>query len=233
MGGPVHGAGSAGQQKNLLEVIVAGSRELEVAADLARLVQAIEATVALVGEEAASASQRQAFERAREILRIAEEIAAVRRRLEELRDRWKALPDHSLPAKQERPVSREVGTGLERTARRAGAPRSPLPQGQKTRQQAFYVPILEALESMGGRATSREVLAEVERRMAPRLTPVDYEKMKTYPHPPRWHKTANWARYDMVRAGLLESNSPTGIWEISARGREYLRRAKSSPGGGA
>jgi len=39
----------------------------------------------------------------------------------------------------------------------------------------------------------------------------------------RWRNTAQWARQKMKDKGLLAGDSPRGIWEITARGRAYLR----------
>ena len=39
---------------------------------------------------------------------------------------------------------------------------------------------------------------------------------------PRWQRAANWARRHMVLDGLLKSDSPRGVWEISEAGRARL-----------
>jgi len=40
----------------------------------------------------------------------------------------------------------------------------------------------------------------------------------------RWEKRANWERYQMVQEGLLRSDSPQGIWELSEKGWEEAKR---------
>jgi len=39
----------------------------------------------------------------------------------------------------------------------------------------------------------------------------------------RWRNTARWARQWLVREGLLTSDSPRGVWEITEAGRAHLR----------
>lgn len=39
----------------------------------------------------------------------------------------------------------------------------------------------------------------------------------------RWRNTAQWARKTIVQEGLLASDSPKEIWEITRKGREYLK----------
>ena len=42
----------------------------------------------------------------------------------------------------------------------------------------------------------------------------------------RWRNTAQWARQKMKEEGLLADDSPYGIWEITKRGRAYLREQR-------
>jgi hypothetical protein len=71
-----------------------------------------------------------------------------------------------------------------------------------------------------------EVLPIVERKMKGTLKKVDYEPLASDPEMPRWRNAAQWARNSMVRDGLMKSDSPRGVWEISDAGSQWL--AKSS-----
>ncbi|RMH13146.1 MAG: hypothetical protein D6698_14360, partial [Gammaproteobacteria bacterium] len=42
-----------------------------------------------------------------------------------------------------------------------------------------------------------------------------------------WRNTAQWCRNTMVREGLMKSDSPYGIWEITEAGRKYLQDESS------
>ena len=72
--------------------------------------------------------------------------------------------------------------------------------------------------------------------MRPRLNEYDYAPINSNPNEPRWRNTAQWCRNIMAhRSGYLRADSPQGVWEISERGREYLRQlgeAGGGPGGG-
>jgi len=94
--------------------------------------------------------------------------------------------------------------------------------GERTPQEAYYVPILQVLDEMGGRGRVARVLERLEEIMGPQLTAVDRELVPCGKHI-RWQNAAQWARLEMVEEGLLRSDSPHGIWEISDYGREYLR----------
>lgn len=101
-----------------------------------------------------------------------------------------------------------------------------LPVGRRTPQKAYRRPILEALVEMGGRARMEDVLARVAEKMRPALNQYDYEPLPKS-RVPRWEKTAQWCRYELVQEGLMERSSPYGIWEISEAGRRALESGQA------
>jgi len=104
-----------------------------------------------------------------------------------------------------------------------GEKRRKLKRGVRTPETAFYVPILQALSELGGSGKTADVVKRVGELMGGTLAPDDREPLQSTGMP-RWENTAQFARYSMVRSGLLRSDSPRGVWTISARGVEYLRR---------
>jgi hypothetical protein len=102
-----------------------------------------------------------------------------------------------------------------------------LTRGIRTPEAAFVVPILRALEALGGTAPMQRILEKVGAAMKGQLRDVDYEPLKSDPSRPRWNNTAQWARNTMVAEGLLKNNSPRGVWEITAAGRKELRASES------
>jgi hypothetical protein len=102
--------------------------------------------------------------------------------------------------------------------------RRKLKRGARTPETAFYVPILEALAELGGAAKAADVVSRVGEIMGPALSPADRDPLPSTGIP-RWENTAQFARYSMVRSGLLKSGSPRGVWEISNKGREHVGRA--------
>jgi hypothetical protein len=98
-----------------------------------------------------------------------------------------------------------------------------LAKGMRTPESTFVLPILQALQDLGGRATMQQVLEKVGAAMRGELREVDYASLKSDPNRPRWNNTVQWARNTMVTRGLLKSSSPRGIWELSEAGAKYLR----------
>jgi hypothetical protein len=108
------------------------------------------------------------------------------------------------------------------TGPRASAPSRRLPRGGgRTPEDAFRLPILEALVEIGGAGPVAEVMRIVQEKAKSFLTPVDYDKVPSgYV---RWRNNAMWERKKMVDEGLLKSDSPHGYWEITDKGRASLR----------
>ncbi len=103
-----------------------------------------------------------------------------------------------------------------------------LKRGLRTSEDAFRIPILEALVELGGSASMSQVLELVEKKMKDRLNEYDYQILPSN-NTIRWKNTAQWCRNTMVQEGLLKSDSPRGIWEITEKGVEYLKKEKASP----
>lgn len=99
----------------------------------------------------------------------------------------------------------------------------------RTPEQAYFVPILEALEERGGRARAGEALEDVGKRMRSTLREIDYKPIANGIQ--RWRNAAQWARQEMVARGLLRKDSPSGEWEIADAGREWLRAQGRQPAG--
>lgn len=97
-----------------------------------------------------------------------------------------------------------------------------LKAGMKTSQKDFFIPILKALVEKGGSAQLNKVLDRVEQLLATKLNKYDLSMLPSS-DVIRWRKTAQWARYSMVKKGYLSDNSPRGVWEITAKGRQWLQ----------
>jgi restriction system protein len=97
----------------------------------------------------------------------------------------------------------------------------------RTPETAFYTPILQAVDELGGAARTAEVVKRVGEFMANVLSHDDREQLPSTGLP-RWENTTQFARYSMVRGGLLKPDSPRGTWAISAKGIEYLKRTRTA-----
>jgi len=86
----------------------------------------------------------------------------------------------------------------------------------------FTFPILESLHELGGAATRDAVLNKVENKLKDQLTPRDFERLRSCGDV-RWRNRASFQRKNMIREGLLRSDSPYGKWETTPQGRDYLK----------
>jgi len=104
------------------------------------------------------------------------------------------------------------------------APAERLPRGLRTPEEAFRRPILETLVELGGQAPMSKVLDLVEQKMKSILNKYDKQPLPSDPRSPRWRNTAQWCRNTLVREGLLNGDSPHGVWEITEAGRAELKK---------
>jgi hypothetical protein len=112
-------------------------------------------------------------------------------------------------------VSGHVGVAAPRRARLRLRP------GSTTNKQVFRGPILLALSELGGSRSASEVLARVEMSLDARLSPLDRERLPSGDL--WWRKQAHFERLSMVKDGLLEKNSPHGLWELTDQGWKEAR----------
>lgn len=89
--------------------------------------------------------------------------------------------------------------------------RSHLP---KTKQRVFREYIVLALKKFGGRARAAEVNQEIRRQLSDKLLPGDFDILKDG-RTLSWQSSAGWERLQMVKDGVLKSDSPAGIWELA------------------
>jgi len=157
-----------------------------------------------------TAMQRGDFEAMEAELDRQKNLVSARQQLEVLQELWPGL------------VGKCKAPRRPKRARRATPRRKRLPRGVKTPQQAFVVPILHVLEELGGSGTVSDVLDRVGELMSGTLNEFDLSTLKS--GMARWRNTAQWARQAMKKERLLADDSPRGVWEITERGRAYLRK---------
>ena len=175
------------------------------------LLEEVEAEIEFVNRIGARTFEDRDYEKAKDALERVEQIISFRNKADALRREWQTLSVQETD---------EEGTEAHTDRRNLGR----LRRGLRTREEAYYRPILEALQASGGSARMSEVLDHVLQHMKDILRDVDYEPLASDPEMPRWRNTAQWARNSMVKEGLLRSNSPRGVWEISNSGSQYLRK---------
>ncbi len=189
---------------------------------------------------------QRAIERARHVKLLCEKITALKREWNELEGTLsvqagpekhspRAAVVQNLQQSSKSPVSAQSHSRVQQDTLQpvgrliAGRIR----KGLRTPESAFYCPILQALSDLGGSAIRREVFLILEQSMRAVLKPIDYQILSSEAQQTRWQNSAQWARNLMVKEGLLRSSSPPGLWEISEKGREFLRTTCSTDGVGS
>ena len=171
------------------------------------LIEEVEADIDFVNNQGARAFEFRDYERARDCLESVARVTTFREKIDSLRREWQQIDPTPKDGDDDRKHRRDLGR---------------LRRGLRTPEQAYYRPILRALQGLNGSASLNDVLDQVLQVMRGELKEVDFEPLASEPEMPRWRNAAQWARNSMVKEGLLKSDSPRGIWEISDVGRRYL-----------
>jgi restriction system protein len=157
--------------------------------------------------------QKGDFDTATSVIDFAKRLLAFRDKVAALETEWaklEAMRDEASPEVQEIVSKRFFG--------RRG-------RGEITPQQAYCRPLLEVLVAMGGGGRTRDVLDRLGEKMKGTLKPKDYETHKSDAQQIRWRNAAQWARNLMVNTdGRMKKGTANGRWEISDKGREWLRK---------
>jgi restriction system protein len=171
------------------------------------VLEEIENSIAALNLEGAGAFQSGKYEVARELMDKGSQMTAFREKVNELQKEWEnifAVVTRGKVRKKSKLLSARLKRGL------------------KTPDDKFQIPILSVLMDMGGSAPMARVLDKVGDKMKGQLNTYDYRPVPSDPSQTRWRNTAQWARKAMVKEGLLSSNSPWGVWEITDAGRKWL-----------
>jgi len=89
------------------------------------------------------------------------------------------------------------------------------------RQVEIEIPLLKALEELGGASTPREIYARVA-KVFPTLTPEELEeRLPNYPSTRKWTNLVQWVRQRLVDSGDLDGTE-RGVWKISQAGRKRI-----------
>ena len=181
----------------------------EVSAAFEIVLEEVETVVDSLNLDGAGAFQKGDYDTARGLIEIATKLAEFRGKVRGLQKEWENLFSTRIPHKPRR---------RKRTSR--------LDRGLRTPEDAFRRPILETLIELGRSASVGKVLDRVEEKMKAILNTYDRQPLPSEPHTIRWRNNAQWCRNTMVQEGLLKADSPRGIWEISDKGREALKRGE-------
>lgn len=174
------------------------------------LLEEVEAEIDFVNGVGSKAFEGRDYDKAKEALEQSGTLTAFRDRVATLRKEWEEMA-----AAAERDEDEETRTERRNLGK--------LRKGVRTPESAYYQPILQVLEKMGGSGKVAEVLERVGKLMKPVLKKVDFDPLASGPDNPRWRNAAQWARNSMIRDGLLKADSPRGVWEVADKGRAMLK----------
>jgi Mrr N-terminal domain len=86
---------------------------------------------------------------------------------------------------------------------------------------AYRAPVIRALARRGGAATRPEVIEDVGKELHDQFKPLDFEKISS--GAVRWENRVAWQRQNLKEEGLIDSNSPNGLWTLSEAGWDFAR----------
>ncbi|HET7214230.1 MAG TPA: winged helix-turn-helix domain-containing protein [Terriglobia bacterium] len=173
------------------------------------LLEEMETEIEFINQSGAKAFAARNYDAARAVLERADQATALREKLSALRLEWEKFA----------PASKANGASAKKNGSHDP---SRLQRGIRTRETAYFQPILQVLNQMGGVGDMAEVLERLPKLMKGTLRDIDFEPLTPNSEVPRWWNTAQWAQSSMVQAGLLKADSPRGVWEMTEAGHKLI-----------
>jgi hypothetical protein len=184
---------------------------MKVSEALEGLFQALKSELEDAKSTGARAFEAGEFDSAQSAAEKGAAIGAILESAQQIRDQWQAYQEDSAPPIDPIPV---VSKEPEKKKPKSG-----------TSEESFFIPILSALEGMGGKASAEDVLDQVELIVSGELAPSEFVAVDG--GEPRWRNTAYSASMLMVRKGLLHTSASKDEWQITPKGRLYFLESSS------
>lgn len=189
----------------------------DVSAALSLLRDALGEEEQRIRNEGSRAMQSGAYDTATAVIDFAKRLLAFKAKVDGLVSEWEGLEEFNERAT---PEVREI------VSKRFFGKKAK--KGEITPQEEYYRPILEALVEMGGKGKTKAVIDRVGEKMKAIFKPLDYAPHTSSQKQIRWRNSAQWARNTMANEdGRMRGDSPNGIWEISDKGRKWLREVQA------
>jgi hypothetical protein len=183
---------------------------------LNQLVQEIDFVIDSINQQGARKFFTSDYTQTKAMLDRVQKVIMLKEKVNDLLADWKNL-DLNVP---KRTSSDELpNTGKKKNSKR-------VKQGHTTKQRDFEIPILIALDSIGGTGSRPEVINIIEKLLIDELTEEDWQTRPSNPNVIVWKNNVAWARSHLVRQGFLSDKSPQGIWEITSAGHQVLAESK-------
>ena len=164
-----------------------------------------------IRNEGAKAMQGGEYDTATSVVEFAKRLLTFQKKVESLVSEWDELEDMrdtASPAVQEIVSKRFFGKKK---------------KGEITPHTEFYTYILQSLVEMGGSGKTKLVLDQVGEKMKSVLKPLDHAVLPSDGKSIRWRNSAQWSRNTMVNEDGRMKKTKNGIWEISDKGRKWLK----------
>jgi hypothetical protein len=150
--------------------------------------------------EGANAFEESNFEQAQSAARRGAKVGTFLQQVEELALQWQEEP----VVEQEPQVSEAPEQAL----------RDAVHQGRSD-DRDFVMPILQALQELGGKGTARQVLDQIESILDPTMKNGQGGSNG-------WQLAVKTASAGMVKKGYISAVSPEGEWKLTTKGRLYF-----------
>jgi hypothetical protein len=143
---------------------------------------------------------------------------------------WKELKKRAVPLEDTpnsvlRRILKLHDDKPERKARKTNSPPASTKVAGGTPRHKFREPILRALADSGGSAQEGAVLKGVEKLMADQLTKADKAPVREGRDKDiHWKLAAREERRVMAKKGLVKTECPRGIWELTEEGLKAAER---------
>jgi restriction system protein len=188
----------------------------DISAALHLLGESLQAEVQRINSEGSQAMQVGDYDTAQAVIDFAKRLTAFRAKVSDLGAEWLKLEDLRDKASVE--VQQIVSKRFFGKSKK----------GQISPHLDYCRPLLEVLIEIGGSGKTKHVLDLLGEKMKSILKPKDHEPHESDSGQIRWRNTAQWARNTMVNEdGRMKKNSPRGVWEISDKGKKWLRETQS------
>ena len=115
------------------------------------------------------------------------------------------------------PTAARARTAPTKRAKRQGPTRTRAAAGTILPEERYELPLLRALVAAGGRAPYREIVDAVGVELEAELMPADLEALNSGTI--RWQSRLQFVRLRLIERGLLDKDTPRGVWGITDAGR--------------
>jgi len=120
-------------------------------------------------------------------------------------------------AEPEAPAPVKSRTGPAKRVKRPDQTRTRAAAGTILPEARYEHPLLRALVAAGGRAPYREIVDAVGAALKDELMPADLEALNSGTI--RWQSRLQFVRLRLIERGLLDRDTPRGVWGITDAGR--------------